>query len=162
MRYLVFLGDMHSADHTLQCDQLSCSVDRVHVPSTVSAAALYGEWQLLATTSERLTGESTLQLRIGNNDTVRLQLVRRLTSCTHSHAYSTAHDPGTFTYELTQHTLKVIDLSGDVMVTYACHGVRMRSGFCAEESESVEVWMREFTHDETRKEELVKHARKVR
>ena len=147
------------SNHVQDCDQLSCSVNRVQVHSGLSADALYGEWQLLATTSSRLSGPSTLQLRIGNNNTVRLQLVQKLTACTYAHAYMPSDDPATFTFE-SQHTLKVIDLSSDVMVTYMCGAVRMSSGFCAEESEKVQIWVRNY--DENRKEELTKRAVKVR
>ena len=81
------LGDLVPSDHTVDCDQHSCTVDSVVSARDVTPSQLYGRWELVASSlpMDVDAGPTSLHIMIGNDGTSRLAMTRHLLTYVQQH-----------------------------------------------------------------------------
>lgn len=71
-------GDFVESDHTLQCDDKSCTIGSVVTQRDLTAQQVFGSWQLIARTThisaER--GPTTMEIMMGKNGNARFAMAR--------------------------------------------------------------------------------------
>ena len=74
------LGDLVMSEHTVHCEQYSCTVANVGTVSDVITSQLYGRWELIASSLSSDVGvaPTSLEIMIGNGGTSRLAMTRQM------------------------------------------------------------------------------------